>query len=195
MARISNIDPWHRARGTVADETEVMALAASITKDLRGLEAQRPALMDHAVAGALTERHIAQEIATAITRSYRVYWANYHAGHIHLHRVAYKHLPPTSEVLDARSTIKRIAHLLEQSGEQLPVNFIWPLLMACCEEDDVADRVWIIQSIRNMQSQASNAKPIADVLEEVHRRQDATKQRADVRQVSMDLFSMSFAVV
>jgi len=51
------------------------------------------------------------------------------------------------------------------------------------------------RSIRNMQSQASNAKPIADVLEEVHRRQDATKQRADVRQTSLDLFNMSFAVV
>ncbi|KAK1068579.1 hypothetical protein LTR12_017372 [Friedmanniomyces endolithicus] len=195
MARVSNIDPWHRARGTVSDETEVMAVAANITKDLRTLEAQRPTLMDHAVAGALTERHIAVDIATAITRSYRVYWANYQAGYIHLHRVAYKHLPPTIEVMDARATIKRTARLLEQSGEQLPVNFIWPLLMACCEEEDLAERAWMIQSIRNMQSQASNAKPIADVLEEVHRRQDATKQRADVRQTSLDLFNMSFAVV
>ncbi|KAK0310066.1 hypothetical protein LTR01_004265 [Friedmanniomyces endolithicus] len=195
MARVSNIDPWHRARGTVLDETEVMAVAANITKDLRTLEAQRPALMDHAVSGALTERHISVDIATAITRSYRVYWANYQAGHIHLHRVAYKHLPPTVEVLDARATIKRTARLLEQTGEQLPVNFIWPLLMACCEEEDLAERAWMIQSIRNMQSQASNAKPIADVLEEVHRRQDATKQRADVRQTSLDLFNMSFAVV
>ncbi|KAK1057796.1 hypothetical protein LTR74_013868 [Friedmanniomyces endolithicus] len=195
MARVSNIDPWHRARGTVSDETEVMAVAANITNDLRTLEAQRPALMDHAVTGALTEQHIAHDIAAAITRSYRVYWANYQAGHIHLHRVAYKHLPPTVEVLDARATIKRTARLLEQTGEQLPVNFIWPLLMASCEEEDLAERAWMIQSIRNMQSQASNAKPIADVLEEVHRRQDATKQRADVRQTSLDLFNMSFAVV
>ncbi|KAK1091035.1 hypothetical protein LTR48_007124, partial [Friedmanniomyces endolithicus] len=144
MARVSNIDPWHRARGTVSDETEVMAVAANITKDLRTLEAQRPTLMDHAVTGALTERHIAVDIATAITRSYRVYWANYQAGHIHLHRVAYKHLPPTIEVIDARATIKRTARLLEQTGEQLPVNFIWPLLMASCEEEDLAERAWMI---------------------------------------------------
>ncbi|KAK3673444.1 hypothetical protein LTR78_006678 [Recurvomyces mirabilis] len=195
MARVSNIDPWHRTRGTVADETEVMAVAAKISEDLRTLEAQRPALMDHAVAGALTERHIAQDIAVAITRSYRVYWANYHAGHIHLHRVAYKHLPATPDVMEARTTIKRITNLLQQAGDQLPVNFIWPLLMACCEEDGLEERQWMIQAIRNMQSQASNAKPIADVLEEVHRRQDTTKLRADVRQVSLDLFSMSFAVV
>ncbi|TKA48022.1 hypothetical protein B0A54_01513 [Friedmanniomyces endolithicus] len=145
MARVSNIDPWHRARGTVSDETEVMAVAANITNDLRTLEAQRPALMDHAVTGALTEQHIAHDIAAAITRSYRVYWANYQAGHIHLHRVAYKHLPPTVEVLDARATIKRTARLLEQTGEQLPVNFIWPLLMASCEEEDLAERAWMIQ--------------------------------------------------
>lgn len=110
-------------------------------------------------------------------------------------RVAHKHLPPTADVLRARSTIKRIARLLEEAREPLPVNFIWPLLMACCEEDNLEERASMIRSIRGMQSVASNARPIADVLEEVHRRQDSTKQRADVRQTSMDLFNMSFAVV
>ncbi|KAI7026626.1 hypothetical protein KC355_g604 [Hortaea werneckii] len=195
MARVSNIDPWHRSRGTVEDETEVMSVAAGILKDLKTLETQRPALMDHAVAGSLTERHLAPDIAVAITRSYRTYWANYESSFIHLHRVAHKHLPPTADVLRARSTIKRIARLLEEAREPLPVNFIWPLLMACCEEDNLEERASMIRSIRGMQSVASNARPIADVLEEVHRRQDSTKQRADVRQTSMDLFNMSFAVV
>lgn len=67
MARVSNIDPWHRSRGTVQDETEVMAIASTILTDLRMLEKQRPALMDHAVAGALNERHLAKDIALAIT--------------------------------------------------------------------------------------------------------------------------------
>lgn len=195
MARVSNIDPWHRSRGTVRDETEVMALAATISADLRALEKQRPALMEHAVAGSLNERHLSKDIASAITRSYRTYWANYEAGFIHLHRVAHKHLPATSEVMRARSTIKRIVRLFEQTGESLPTNFIWPLLMACCEEDDFQDRSWMIAAIRSMQGAACNARPIADVLEEVHRRQDASKQRADVRQTSLDLFNMSFAVV
>ncbi|GAB1728393.1 hypothetical protein NU195Hw_Modified_88t2 [Hortaea werneckii] len=195
MARVSNIDPWHRSRGTVEDETEVMSVAAGILRDLKTLETQRPALMDHAVAGSLTERHLAPDIAVAITRSYRTYWANYESSFIHLHRVAHKHLPPTADVLRARSTIKRIARLLEEAREPLPVNFIWPLLMACCEEDNLEERTTMIRSIRGMQSVASNARPIADVLEEVHRRQDSTKQRADVRQTSMDLFNMSFAVV
>lgn len=195
MARISKIDPWHRTRGTVADETEVMSIAAIILKDLSCLATQRPALMDHAVAGTLSERYLAKDIAISITRSYRTYWANYEAAFIHLHRVAHKNLPATVEVIRARSTIKRIARLFEQSIDALPVNFIWPLLMACCEEDNLEDRIWMIQAIRNMQGLASNAKPIASVLEEVHRRQDATKHRADVRQTSMDLFNMSFAVV
>jgi hypothetical protein len=195
MARVSAIDPWHRSRGTVNDETEVMSIAAMISKDLTSLEAQRPALMDHAVAGSLNDRHLAASLAIAITRSYRTYWANFQAGFLHLHRVAYKHLPPTAEVLRARSTIKKIAKLFEQSDDPLPVNFIWPLLMACCEEDNLDDRAWMIAAIRGMQSVASNAKPIAEVLEEVHKRQDATKQRADVRQVSTDMFNMAFAVV
>lgn len=195
MARVSNIDPWHRTRGTVSDETEVMATAARILADLRALESQRPALMDHAVAGSLSEKHVAKDIAISITRSYRTYWANYEAGFIHLHRVAHKHLPATAEVIRARSTIKRIARLFERSNDVLPVNFIWPLLMACCEEDDCDDRAWMIATIRNMHSTATNARPIADVLVEVHIRQDTTKQRADVRQTSMDLFNMSFAVV
>lgn len=195
MARVSNIDPWHRSRGTVQDETEVMAIASTILTDLRMLEKQRPALMDHAVAGALNERHLAKDIALAITRSYRTYWANYEAGFIHLHRVAHKHLPATQDVIRARSTIKRIVRLFEQGGEALPTNFIWPLLMACCEEDNADERVCMIAAIRSMQGIACNARPIADVLEEVHRRQDATKLRADVRQCSMDLFNMSFAVV
>lgn len=195
MARVSNIDPWHRSRGTVSDETEVMAIASNISHDLESLGAQRPALMDYAVAGALNEKHLAKEIADSITRSYRTYWANHQAGSIHLHRVAYKHLPATTDVTNAQGTIKNIARLFEASSESLPVNFIWPLLMACCEEGNLVDRAWMIQSIRGMQSVVSNAKPIADVLEEVHRRQDASKQRADVRQTSMDLFNMSFAVV
>ncbi|CCG82021.1 putative C6 finger domain protein [Taphrina deformans PYCC 5710] len=195
MARVSKIDPWHRSRGTVADETEVMRIAEDIRQDLEQLGGARPSLTDHAVSGRLSDRHLGWSIAVAITHSYRLYWANYEAAFIHLHRVAHKHLPVTKEVLRARTTIKRIARLLQQDDDRpLPVNFIWPLLMACCEEDILDERKWMIGAIRSMQSGTSNAKPIADVLEEVHRRQDATGHRVDVRQTSVDLFNMSFAV-
>lgn len=194
MARVSDMDKWHRSRGTVKDETEVMSAAAIISNDLTTLESDRPALMDFAVAGALNDSHLMAGLSSALVRSYRTYWANYHAGHIHLHRVAYTHLEATVAVLQARSAIKNIARLLEESHDQLPANFIWPLLMACSEEEDAAERHWMIELIRGMQSGTTNAGPIACVLEEVHQRQDSTKRRADIRQTSMDLYNKSFAV-
>ncbi|CAN9363382.1 unnamed protein product [Alternaria alternata] len=177
--RITRIDPWHRTRGTVQDETEVMAIAAQISKDLHALYGQRPALMDHAVAGNLTEKHLAKNLAGALTRSFRTYLANYHASFIHLHRVAYVQYPKTRDVISAIASIKRLTHLMAQTDESLPVNVLWPLLMWGCEEDDNEERRWIIDAIRGLESIATNAKATADLLEEVQRRQDEGKRRVD----------------
>ncbi|CAG5175241.1 uncharacterized protein ALTATR162_LOCUS8018 [Alternaria atra] len=184
--RIARIDPWHRTRGTVQDETEVMAIAAQISKDLHALYGQRPALMDHAVAGNLTEKHLAKNLAGALTRSLRTYLANYHASFIHLHRVAYVQYPKTRDVISAIASIKRLTRLMAQADESLPVNVLWPLLMWGCEEDDNEERRWIIEAIRSLESIATNAKATADLLEEVQRRQDEGKRRVDVRLVSHD---------
>lgn len=89
MGRISKIDRWHRRRGTVEDETEVMLIAAKISRDIKSLWQQRPPLMDHAVAGRLSTL-LPSSISETITRTMRVYHANYYASFIHLHRVAYK---------------------------------------------------------------------------------------------------------
>jgi hypothetical protein len=89
MGRISKIDPWHRRRGTVEDETEVMAISGAITQDIKSLWQQRPPLMDYAVAGKLATL-LSPSLAETITRTMRVYHANYYASFIHLHRVAYK---------------------------------------------------------------------------------------------------------
>lgn len=45
MGRISKIDQWHRSRGTVEDETEVMSLACTIANDLTILYNNRPPLV------------------------------------------------------------------------------------------------------------------------------------------------------
>lgn len=89
MGRISRIDPWHRRRGTVEDETEVMLISAAISRDIKSLWQQRPPLMDHAVTGNLATL-LASALAETITRTMRVYHANYYASFIHLHRVSYK---------------------------------------------------------------------------------------------------------
>jgi hypothetical protein len=196
VGRITRIDPWHRSRGTVQDETEVMALASSITEDLRALYGHRPALMDHAVAGDLTEKHLAKNLAGALTRSFRTYLANYYASFLHLHRVAYVQYPKTKDLNTAIANIKRLSHLMAETDESLPVNLLWPLLMWGCEEDSIEERRWILQSIRGLESIATNAKSTADLLEEVQRRQDECKRRVDVRSVSQEYFaSHHFAIV
>lgn len=194
--RITRIDPWHRSRGTVQDETEVMALAAQISKDLHALYGQRPALMDHAVTGNLTEKHLAKNLAAALTRSFRTYLANYYASFLHLHRVAYVQYPKTKDVISAIANIKRLSHLMAETDESLPVNLLWPLLMWGCEEENHDERRWILDSIHSLESIATNAKATADLLEEVQRRQDEGKRRVDVRSVSQEYFaSHHFAIV
>ncbi|KKY27944.1 putative c6 finger domain [Phaeomoniella chlamydospora] len=198
MGRTSKIDQWHRHRGTVEDETEVMAIAAVIRKDIQALYQQRPILMDHAVAGRLQTPYLSENLAASMTRSLRTYLANYHASFIHLHRVAYKSLPRTAEVVNATIIIRQMAKLITDAQgpeESLPVNMLWPLLMWGCEEDDQDERQWILYAIRKMQNSATNAKITADVLQEVQKQQDETKQRVDVRTIMHETFNSCFAIV
>ncbi|KAH6665573.1 fungal-specific transcription factor domain-containing protein [Halenospora varia] len=202
MGRIAKIDPWHRTRGTVEDETEVMSIASKISRDLGTLWNTRPPLMDYALNGKLTSSHISASLAFTITRTFRTYYANFNASRIHLHRVAYKHLPLSRETEQAISNIRNTARIMSESGttsgleqQMLPVNMLWPLLMWGCEENDLETREWIIVQINNMQQVATNAKITAQVLTEVQKRQDATKQRVDVRTVMHDIFNSCFAIV
>ncbi|GAM90416.1 hypothetical protein ANO11243_084590 [Dothideomycetidae sp. 11243] len=196
VGRITRIDPWHRTRGTVQDETEVMAIAEQISIDLKALNGQRPALMDHCIAGNLTEKHLARDLAAALTRSFRTYLANYYASFIHLHRVAYVQYPKTDGVNEAIENISKLSHSMAEGDEALPVNLLWPLMMWGCEEESVTERQWILDSIRSLEDIATNAKVTADLLEEVQRRQDQAKRRIDVRSVSHECFaSYHFPIV
>lgn len=198
MGRISKIDPWHRSRGTVEDETEVMNIGAAIASDLRSIYDQRPPLMDYAVAGKLTERHVSAHLAFAITRSFRTYLSNYYASKVHLHRVAYKSLPLTREAIDALVNIRQLARQLVNdlsADDALPVNMLWPLLMLGVEEQDPDEKAWIKTQILRMEKVASNARITAQVLEEVQTRQDAAKARMDIRAVMISVFNAAFAIV
>ncbi|KAJ5408912.1 hypothetical protein N7509_002795 [Penicillium cosmopolitanum] len=215
MGRISKIDPWHRRRGTVEDETEVMLISAAISRDIKSLWLQRPPLMDHAVAGTLAPL-LSPALAETITRTMRVYHANYYASFIHLHRVSYKNLPRTTDVLDAMDEIREVTRLILNTpwtysppdtsvvssptnstgvGACLPVNMLWPLLMLGVESEDAEERAWIISCIKGMEKVASNARMTAEVLTEVIRQQDETKQRMDIRKVMHDTFDRVFAIV
>ncbi|KAL1845645.1 hypothetical protein Plec18170_009632 [Paecilomyces lecythidis] len=198
MGRISLIDPWHRSRGTVEDEIEVMNIGTSIAADLRTLYKQRPLLMDYAVAGKLTAPFVSAHLASAVTRAFRTYLSNYYASRIHLHRVAYKTLPLTREATEALIQIRRLARLIVETldtDEALPVNMLWPLLMLGSEEHNTQERAWITAQILRMEKVAGNAKITAQVLEEVQARQDSTKSRVDIRSVMHAIFNSSFAIV
>lgn len=198
MGRISKIDPWHRSRGTVEDETEVMNIGASIAADLRTLYDQRPPLMDFAVAGKLTAPHVSAHLAFVITRAFRTYLSNYYASKVHLHRVAYKTLPLTKEASDALDQIRKLARQMVADMEpedSLPVNMLWPLLMLGVEEQDPGEKAWIKEQIMRMERVAGNARITAQVLEEVQTRQDASKARMDIRSVMHAVFNSCFAIV
>lgn len=196
--RISKIDPWHRSRGTVEDEIEVVNIGVAISTGLRTLYSQRPILMDLAVAGKLTESHLSANLASSITRTFRTYLSNFYAARVHLHRVAYKTLPLTKEAEDALRQIRTLAHqIVADLGHQdnLPVTMLWPLLMLGVEEADAEERVWIREQILRMENVAGNARLTTKVLEEVQSRQDAANARVDIRSVQQSVFGSSFAVV
>ena len=198
MGRISKIDPWHRSRGTVEDETEVMNMGASIAADLRTLYDQRPPLMDYAVAGKLREPHVSAHLAFVITRAFRTYLSNYYASKVHLHRVAYKTLPLTREASDALGQIRKLARQMANdmdTEDALPVNMLWPLLMLGVEEQDPGEKAWIKAQILRMERVAGNARITAQVLEEVQARQDAAKARMDIRSIMLTVFNSTFAIV
>lgn len=198
MGRISNIDRWHRSRGTVEDETEVMSIALQILKDLKKLYDDRPALMDHAVAGRLAAPHVSQDLAFAITRAFRTYLSNYHASKVHLHRVAYKNLPLTRDTEDALSQIRHLTRLMvagQGPEDALPVSQLWPLLMLGSEEKEVGEREWIRNQILRMKRVATNAGITAQVLDEVQARQDSSGERVDIRAVMHDIFDSCFAIM
>ncbi|KAJ5620395.1 hypothetical protein N7510_004379 [Penicillium lagena] len=171
MGRISKIDLWHRRRGTVEDETEVMLIAAEISRDIKALWQQRPPMMDHAVAGRLGPL-LSPRLAETTTRMMRLAHANFFTSFIHLHRVAYK-----------------------RSVSSLPVNMLWPLMMLGVETEDLDERVWVISCIKEMGNVASNAGITAEVLQEVIRRQDENQQRMDIREVMHETFNRAFAIV
>lgn len=198
MGRISKIDPWHRSRGTVEDETEVMHIAAKILKDLQKLYESRPVLMDLAVAGQLAPPHVSPNLAYTLTRVFRTYLSHYHASKVHLHRVAYKSFPLTKDTTEALGQIRQLARAIADNLEPddaLPASMLWPLLMWGSEEKDLIEREWIMEKIRRMQKISTNAIATGQVLEEAQRRQDSSNSRVDIRSVMHSIFDSCFAII
>ena len=190
--RITRIAHHHRSRGSVEDETEVMAIAADILRDLSSLHDRRQALMDHAVPGNLGGDALAEPLVSSVARSFQTYLANFYVCYIHLHRVAHRHLALSQAVSAALGRIKENMHLIIDGGEGiLPVNTLWTLFLWGSEEDDVEECWWILGTIRGLRHASSNANMVADALQEIQRRQRAAGARVDIRTVCMELFKLS----
>jgi hypothetical protein len=93
--RIARLDKWHRPRGSVPDELEVMLAADKISRDLNALWTRRPAIIDLTDKSDQLRQYLSPGLAAKVEQHLRTYTANFHACFIHLQRVAYAHLRAT----------------------------------------------------------------------------------------------------
>lgn len=209
VRRIVCIDLHHRSRGTLSDEFEVLQIAHKVGADLETLWHRRPSVIDvYGNPEALTDT-LCAPVALEVCRTFRQYVANFLANFIYLHRVAFAIYPRTDRVNGAVDQIIQLA-TVESAGAgpgQLPVSFMWPLFVAGLEGSH-DQRQWIVQEMQRMaaahaqdaEAPASIARhPAADkvllLLEEMTRRQDASRTWADSRCVRRELFSDFFVMI
>jgi hypothetical protein len=193
--RIARLDPWHRSRGSVSDEFEVMTAGQTIIKDLEALWKRRPETIDLLDQYGKLRLCLSEALASKLQEHLWTYCANYYACFIHLQRVAYAHLPATEQAEHSVREIIRIVRLAEQSQKELPASMLWPLMMAGCEVEAVDTRHWIISTIENMSSKIGNASRTSKLVQEITKRQVAAGKRFDGRSVMHEAFGTIFAIM
>jgi hypothetical protein len=194
--RIARLDKWHRPRGSVPDEIEVMQAAQKIISDLDALWSRRPAIIDLVYQHPAIQTHLSTSLSKKLQQNLRTYVANFHACYVHLQRVAYPTLPTTPETRTAVSKIVELVRLCEDDGIALSVAMLWPLMMAGVEVEDAGDREWVIGVIEGMKSRIGNAVRTARLVREICGRQRAGEgRRADARTVMQEVFGTVFAII
>lgn len=207
VRRIVRIDLHHRTRGTLSDEFEVLQIAHKVGADLETLWHRRPSIIDvYGQPEALTDT-LCGPVALEICRTFRQYVANFLANFIYLHRVAFAIYPRTDRVNGAVDQILQLA-TVESAGageRHLPVSFLWPLFIAGLEGSP-DQRQWICHEMRRMAAVHENgpttspsrhpsAEKVLLLLEEMTRRQDASRTWADSRCVRQEIFSNFFIII
>jgi len=207
VRRIVSIDLHHRSRGTLSDEFEVLQIAHKVGADLEALWYRRPSVIDvYERPEALTDT-LCAPVAFEVCRTFRQYVANFLANFIYLHRVAFAIYPRTDRVNGA---VDQIIHLatVESAGAgpgHLPVSFLWPLFVAGLEGSPDQHQ-WIVQEVQRMAAVQNTEParliyrhPAADkvllLLEEMMRRQDASRTWADSLCVRREVFSDFFVMI
>ncbi|KAJ6119600.1 hypothetical protein N7523_003880 [Penicillium sp. IBT 18751x] len=207
VRRIVCIDLHHRSRGTLSDEFEVLQIAHKVGADLEALWHQRPSVIDvYEQPEALTDT-LCAPVAREVCRTFRQYVVNFLANFIYLHRVAFAIYPRTDRVNGAVDQIIHLATVesAEADATHLPISFLWPLFVAGLEGSP-EQRQWIVQEMQRMAatqdtepSASMTRHPAANkvmiLLEEMTRRQDASRTWADSRFVRRELFPDFFIMI
>ncbi|KAL2821506.1 hypothetical protein BJX63DRAFT_218194 [Aspergillus granulosus] len=224
IRRIVIIDLHHRTRGTVSDEFEVLQIAHTVSADLESLWNTRPQILD-VYSSSGSEEHrlheiLAPKVAVSIVRAFRTYVANFLALFIYLHRVAFAIYPRTDRVYRAVDQIIWLAKeeasrpstsdsTGDGDGACVPVGFVWPLFIAALE-GSIEQRGWIVGAMQKMAAltppglrtgmgtgdgRHPNAGKVLVLLEEMTRRQDASRTWADSKCVRQELFADFFVMI
>ncbi|RAK99500.1 Zn(II)2Cys6 transcription factor [Aspergillus ibericus CBS 121593] len=217
IRRIVCIDLHHRSRGTVSDEFEVLQIAHQVGADLETLWNRRPRVLDVYSTPEDLVQTLQPAIAFEVCRTFRQYIANFLAIFIYLHRVAFAIYPRTDRVHRAVDRIIQLATVeVESSGsdqQHLPASFVWPLFVAGLE-GSMEQRRWIVKEMQRITGSGSSRSPDAErilgtsrtarhphagkallLLEEMTRRQDASRTWADSRCVRRELFTDFFVMI
>ncbi|PYH87921.1 hypothetical protein BO71DRAFT_424040 [Aspergillus ellipticus CBS 707.79] len=209
IRRIVCIDLHHRSRGTVSDEFEVLQIAHQVGADLETLWNRRPRVLDvYSTPESLFDT-LRPAVAIETCRTFRQYIANFLAIFIYLHRVAFAIYPRTDRVHRAVDRIIQLATAeVESAQAHLPASFVWPLFVAGLE-GSVEQRRWIVAEMQRItgtgpcsdrcRSRGGARHPHAGkalvLLEEMTRRQDASRTWADSRCVRRELFTDFFVMI
>jgi hypothetical protein len=193
--RIAHLDRWHRPRGLIADELEVMQAAQEILDDLDKLWSRRPAILNLANdQHDQLVRHLSARLAKNVQTNLRTYVANFYACFVHVQRALVPHLPTTPQTSEAVERIVDLVRLCERDQVKLSVSMLWPLMMAGCEAPDAATRSWLIGTVEAMNGGLGNTARTAKLIREICRRQESG-HRADARTVMQDIFGTIFAII
>ncbi|KAL4984359.1 hypothetical protein BDW68DRAFT_19793 [Aspergillus falconensis] len=162
---------------------------------------------------------LAPPLASRIVSTFRSYVASFLALFIYLHRVAFAIYPRTDRVYAAVDQIIRLAKEecsrpvsttstdinsispLSPSRSELgsvPISFLWPLFIAALE-GSIEQRSWIMSEIQHMAALGPRGHPNAGkalvLLEEMTRRQYASRTWADSKSVRRELFVDFFVMI
>jgi hypothetical protein len=195
--RIIKIDRWHRARGSLNDELEVLQIGKQIDSDMDAHWSARPALLDNAIHPEDLTASLHEPLAKRLCETVRQYIVQFHAHRVYLHRVAFRRYPREDKVDQAMQTILRLAKIDANAGS-LSVSYKWPLFMVGLEAN-AEDREQIESTLARMAA-ANNpdhagVEMTLQVLRVITRRQEAGDNTVDSISVRNELFKGSLGLI